>query len=313
MLVMMGLVVVCGLAAGAGGWLLFRGKPKVTPPPMPITAPSRAVPVARPSPPAEIQAQTSQAATLVKQGQYDAADKILASFASPPESSTDAIFAYRGVGEWLALQGRWPEAASRYGSLLRLEKPDDWNTVSLDYHACAAALAESGDRTRYDQMCQAAIAQFGTTGNGDLAGRIIKVCLLLPANEATMAQLQPLMGVADKAFSPNAKFSDWAVIPLCLYRYRHGDYSQAITWCQRVENRNKGSAIEATTLIIGAMSNYHLGKLAEASAKFERGRQIIQARLQQDWKHGNSSDGIWYDWAFAQILLREASDSIGKN
>ena len=122
------------------------------------------------------------------------------------------------------------------------------------------------------------------------------------------------MAVADKAFSPNAKFSDWAVIPLCLYRYRHGDFSQAITWCQRVENRNKGSAIEATTLIIGAMSNYHLGKLAEASARNSSGDarsfKPASSRIGSMATRRMVSGTIGL---FAQILLREASDSIGKN
>lgn len=309
-------VILAGvLVAGVGAWFFARGHAKT--PSAAVEAQAKTVQIAPAAPKsvrAEIRTQLSQAAVLVGRGQYIDADKILGSLAAPPDEPTaDMLSTYRSVAEWLALHGRWAEAAARYGSLLKMEGFDDWDKATRDYHACAVALAESGDKAGFDQMCQSAISQYGTTDNGDLAGRVIKVCLLLPAKRELMAQIQPLADAANRTFAPSTKVPDWAVIHLSLWCYRHGDYSQAIAWCQRVENRDQGTAIEATTLIVRAMSHFRAGKTAEAQADLVRGRQKLEGKFKADLDPGNAGDGYWYDWALAQILLDEATNLIGKD
>ena len=38
---------------------------------------------------------------------------------------------------------------------------------------------------------------------------------------------------------------------------------------------------------------------------------MIETRFQHPLDHGNAETGMWYDWVFARILLREAEALIG--
>ena len=79
------------------------------------------------------------------QGKFDEAGKLLGEVKSPlPKPSFDGVLAYRTVGEWLALHGRWDESAKRYLGLMEIDKLDPWGAVTLDYQACGVVLMESG-------------------------------------------------------------------------------------------------------------------------------------------------------------------------
>jgi hypothetical protein len=57
------------------------------------------------------------------------------------------------------------------------------------------------------------------------------------------------------------------------------------------------------------MALFHEGKVEEARENLARARKIVEtgfARLNV----GNYSQGHWYDWVFARILLREAESMI---
>ncbi|HEU5397185.1 MAG TPA: serine/threonine-protein kinase, partial [Verrucomicrobiae bacterium] len=199
---------------------------------------------------AEANSAINQSAIYVSQGKFAEAHGLLSSLKTMPHRpSLDGVSAFRSVGEWLALQQRWHEAADFYYPLLQIDKMDDWKVVTLDYQACGVVLAASNDRGRYAEFCQAAIATYGATTNGDTAGRILKSCLLFPPDGKLMAQLQPMADTADRMFAPmpSAGFPEWAAIHLSLWHYRHGEFEAAKSWCRRVDKTSTG-ALQATTL-----------------------------------------------------------------
>jgi tetratricopeptide (TPR) repeat protein len=263
---------------------------------------------------AEAREKIIQAAIFVNQGNFDAASRLLDEVKTPPpKPSFDGVAAYRFVGDWLGAHQRWAEAADRYSALMEIDKLDKWGAVTLDYQACGVVLVESHEYAPYQQFCEATVDVFGTTTNGDAAGRILKTCLLRPPDERLLAQLQPLGEQAEKFFisqGPMPVFG-WATIPAALWRYRLGDFGQAAEWCHRGMNENDNiTAQTAAVRIILAMSCHQQGKADEAVSQLAKARVTIEAQFKNGLENGNSSLGMWYDWVFARILLREATGII---
>ena len=259
---------------------------------------------------AEAREKINQAAIYVHQGKFDEASTLLGEVKSPlPKPSYDGVLAYRTVGEWLALQGRWDESAQRYLGLMEIDKLDPWGAVTLDYQACGVVLLESGQLRKYDAFCRATVDSFATTTNGDAAGRVLKTCLLLPPDANLLRRMQALGDAAEKFFrslGPQSLWT-WSAVPVGLWQYRVGNYDQAIESCRRCLSENdKTSAQNATLRIILAMSIYKNGAASPAHAQLVQAKEAIDAWFKKGIQSGNDSNGHWYDWIFARQLLREA-------
>ena len=263
----------------------------------------------------EAREKINLAAIYVSQEKFEAANQVLEAVTTPPpKPSFDGVSAYRSVGDWLGAHERWPDAAVRYAALMEIDKLDKWGAVTLDYQAYGVVLVESHEYAPYQQFCGATVDVFGTTTNGDAAGRILKTCLLLPPEEKLMARLQPLGEQAEKFFAFQDPKSDtgWATIPSGLWRYRLGDFGQAAEWCRRsVDEKDKTTAQTAAIRLILAMSCHRQGLADEAGSQLAKAREVIEANFKYGLEHGNAGEGMWYDWVFARILLREASALIG--
>ena len=268
---------------------------------------------------AEAREKINQAAIFVSQEKFDQASRLLEEIKTPPpKPSLDGVSAYRSVGEWLARQGRWTEAAERFSSLMAIDKLDKWDPVTLDYQAYGVLLIESGKREQYTDFCRTTVKLFAATTNGDAAGRILKSCLLLPPDDPLAEQMKPLGAAAENfAASLDPKTTvGWATIPAALWRYRTGDYRKAAEWCRRdleANENNTASALYATERVILAMSCFRTGQTNEARLQLSRVHDQIEKKFNEDLARGDNGTGFWYDWLFARILLREASGLIPAN
>ena len=260
---------------------------------------------------AEARENINQAAIYVSQEKYEEANQLLEAVKMPPpKPSLDGVSAYRSVGDWLGVHQRWTEAAARYSALMEIDKLDQWVAVTLDYQACGVVLVESLEYAQYQQFCGATLDVFGTTTIGDAAGRILKTCLLLPPDERLRERLQPLGKQAENfyVFQVPKPFLGWATIPSGLWRYRLGDFGQAAEWCRRgLDEKDKTTAQAAAIRLILAMSCHQQGKADEAGSQLAKARAVIEAQFKNGLGNGNNTLGMWYDWVFARILLREAA------
>ena len=102
----------------------------------------------------------------------------------------DPAVAFRTLGYWHALQGRWPLAVERLGTLVKVDQSNNMDVVTLDYTALGTALIAAGDLNGYERFRQAAILRFTGTNNF-FEDRIIRFCLLLPANQQMMQNMLP--------------------------------------------------------------------------------------------------------------------------
>jgi len=261
---------------------------------------------------AEVRGKITQTALLLNQDSYEDADKLLSEIPlTKPTIEGAAVL--RTLGDWHAINGRWCQAAERFTTLLILDRLDSWDQVTLDYLEFGPALIELGDLKGYERFRQEGIARFAGTAY-PVADRIIKINLLLPADEAMIKSLLPQVDVAEKTFavveegaSPDVFQAAWRSVSLALLEYRRGDYVKSATWCRRCLAYPEHNAPRSTTAhVILAMSCWQMGKKSEAEAELNQGREMIESKFKSGLDRGSGVQGFWFDWVFAKILLREA-------
>jgi tetratricopeptide (TPR) repeat protein len=263
---------------------------------------------------AEAREKINQAAIYVGQEKYEQAAHLLDELTSPPDRpSFDGVEALRQVGKWLALQGRWREAADRFSQLMEIDQLDEWGVVTLDYQACGAALAELPDWGRYRRFCQASVSRFSGTTNGDAAARIVKTCLLAPPDPRLMEALRPMAAVAVGYFEPmpTNNFPLWAAIPMSLWKYRCADPDGAFIWCSRcLPGTESVPALNSSLRVIEAMALSQKGQTEAARGQLAQARQMIDANWPAGQDRGDAAHGYWFDWVFARVLWREATTAL---
>ena len=258
----------------------------------------------------------TQTALLLTQESYEEADKLLAEIPLAKPTIEGAVV-LRTLGDWHAVNGHWRQAAERFATLLKVDRLDSWDQVTLDYLELGPALIELGDLKGYERFRQEGIARFAGTAY-PVADRIIKINLLLPADEAMIKSLLPQVEVAEKTFavveeggSPDVFQAAWRSVSLALFEYRRGDYTKAANWCRRcLAYPEHNAPRSATAHVILAMSSWQMGQKSEAAAELSQGREMIEAKFKNQLDRGSGVQGFWFDWVFAKILLREAKGLI---
>jgi serine/threonine protein kinase len=264
---------------------------------------------------AELRESMTQAALLVSQEKFEDADRLLnALVLTEPTMEGSAVF--RSIGEWHALQNRWTQAANRLGALVKVNQLDGADVATMDYLECGPALLELGETKGYEQFRVEAVARFGASGT-HFADRIVKICLLLPANPGLLASLEnlnernvQLLATADAA--GDFFTAAWRSLALQLMEYRRGNYAESLRWGQRcLAYPETNAPRSATARVLLAMGKHQLGRSAEASEELAEARRIVAEKFRGGVGRGTPMQGFWFDWAFARILTREASGLIG--
>ena len=265
---------------------------------------------------AEIREKITQATILISQDRFEEADQLLAKV-SLTRPTVEGAAVIRALGEWRALQSQWQPAAERFALLLQIDQLDGWDVSTLDYLEFGPVLIELDDITGYEHFRQTAIARVADAAY-PFADRIIKICLLLPADEKVLKALEPLAEAEAKSFATNANadsdifLAAWRSVSLALMEYRRGDYTQAAAWSQRCLDYPEYNAPRAATArVILAMSRQRLGQTNEARSELARADNMIEDKFRNGLDRGTGVQGFWFDWTFARILLREAGSLIG--
>jgi hypothetical protein len=131
-----------------------------------------------------------------------------------------------------------------------------------------------------------------------------------------LAALAPLTEVAARPFTKAEEGPEiiafreaWRAISLGLLEYRSGHYAKAIQWCRScLAGRQDIRVRTATARVILAMSLRQEGGHETALSELEQARNILESGFDEGLKHGRWDRGLWFDWVFARVLLREASE-----
>jgi hypothetical protein len=129
-----------------------------------------------------------------------------------------------------------------------------------------------------------------------------------------MESLAPLARVAEEAYAaPDSHDTEaafraaWESLSLALWEYRCGHYAKSMVWAKRCLACPEPNASRAATAHIElGLALYQTGQQDEAFKELGLGRRCIEDKFKGDLEAGSASQGFWFDWVFARILLREA-------
>ena len=264
--------------------------------------------------------QHAHVALLVTQQKFVEADNLLPHIALE-KPSIEAAAELRALGDWHAVSGRWPQAAERFTLVAGVDQLDEPEVFAEDQLKLGAALVESGDRRGYEQFRQTVIARF-TAATDPAADWTIKVALLLPADQRTLASLRSHAELVKNTFQPedvpttNPVQEALRAETMALLEYRRGrreNYETAIGWCQHcLAYSVYHPPMTAGAHEIWAMSCWHLGDKWQALLQWSLGQELVTAKLEQGLDRGDALEGFWFDWVIARLLLRECDQQFAE-
>lgn len=263
---------------------------------------------------AELGQTITQAALLVSQEKFREADGLIAGV-KVLQPTVEGAAVLRSLGEWHASEKRWRQAAERFAELLQIDQLDGWDVDTLDYLRQGPALIESADLAGFARFREEMVARYAAMPMpaGD---RVVKVCLLQPASDRVMAELQPYADGTMKSLTEADANGDvftaaWRSMSLGLWEYRRGNFARAAEWARRcLGYREANPPRTATAHLILAMADSQLGRVDEARSELLAGRRMVEANWGDPLSRGTPTQGFWFDWAFAHVLLREAAGLI---
>jgi eukaryotic-like serine/threonine-protein kinase len=269
---------------------------------------------------AEARERMTRAAVLLSNNQLREADALIAQ-GGFTNATLEGAAVFRSLGDWNALQGRWPEAADRLERLLQVGQIESGDLATLDCTRCGSTLMECRELSRYEDFRRATLHRFSGATDPMVADRVVKICLLAPANQTVMAGLKPLAAQAANSFVGNDVTDNteewkapWRSISLALWDYRLGRPDEAARWCKRcLDYGTRNPSRTATALVIQAMSRHDLKQDTPARADLAQASRLIEDKFNQGLDFGNVSQGFWFDWVLARVLLREAVPLVGDN
>jgi serine/threonine protein kinase len=276
---------------------------------------------------AELREEGSRIALLVTQRRFEEADKLLAGMPLD-KPSIEVAAELRALGDWHAGKGRWAQAAERFASLGKVNQFDSPEVMSLDQLRLTVALLEAGDRRSYEQWRQSVVATF-TPGDAPLPASTIKACLLLSAPPdlleriAAVSEPEPVRsGYVRGVRLTTGKGGAWSRSDAkALLNYRSGNFAAIRHERFLADN----TARLATCWLIEAMGTWQRKDHWGAMVTWTKGFALVQAgagkgpvplTVRTEIFPGVSDpdylDAPWYDWAVADLLLREWDQMIGE-
>jgi hypothetical protein len=174
----------------------------------------------------------------------------------------------------------------------------------------APLLVLAEDLESYREHCEEMLARFGQSDEATVVERTSKACMLLPgvvsASQRPLATLQNALedGSAPKWF---AKFG---YATLALAAYRADDPNAAIQYIRKAQQSDEYAntdTVQAIVLCLLAMSQHKLAEPEKAGQTLARASRLIDVGLE---KVAGGQVGGWHDWLIAEVLRREAKESI---
>ncbi|HLH52116.1 MAG TPA: protein kinase [Verrucomicrobiae bacterium] len=251
-----------------------------------------------------------QAGLLMAQNKYQQADELLAQ-ASLEKPSLEAQALLRTLGDWNAINGQWPRAVQHVQLLVKLD-PLDSLGITLDHFRLGAALIQAGKESDYDRFRQEIVSRFSRTTNS-LPDRLIKCCLMLPADQETLRSLDASAEAAESELSGGPPSREpWTSSALALLEYRRGNNLKATSLCARcLKSRGRNGPEAALANAVQAMGYLRLHQRDESLAALSRAREQIDLAFKKGLNLNSNNDyENWFDWILARIILRESEQQL---
>jgi hypothetical protein len=187
-----------------------------------------------------------------------------------------------------------------------LDATDEYRwTQAAALHLCA------GDVEGWRRACRELLRRFGDTPDPLIAARDAYVCLvardILDAADCGRAQQ-----LAERAVAGTEKhrFYGYLVMVKGLADYRASRHAEVVRRMEKLPPNPDSIECDAVKFAVLAMAHHALGHAGDAEAALAKAKAILAklpepARGRPVWN--------WHDWLYAQLLGREAGDSMKKD
>lgn len=268
----------------------------------------------------EARANIARAAYLLSHGRNGDANALVEKIPiSIDEPSLEAANVYRTLAIWNLSQNRWKMGARQLLDVIhanQMDKTDMTWEATRDSLIAGPALVFAGNLEDYHRLVQEMIARFAGTQYPVAAEQVLKLSLILPVDATTLRSLDPVANVArksletEKVIPENNYLLAWRAFAIALFEYRAGHFEDAVAMARRCLgfSETQPAAIAMAHLVMG-MALRQLHREPEASSEIRAGEAMVRAKIPIDAPPQIWGDEFWYDWIFAQILLREAEST----
>ncbi|MBN2162888.1 MAG: serine/threonine protein kinase [Pontiellaceae bacterium] len=256
---------------------------------------------------AENRERVTKAAYLLSQNKKEEADEQVSAITTlAPSLEAESVL--RALGEWHALNARWDLALKRFSLLLQLDIMDQSSSILDDFSMAGPVMIERGVHEEYKELRRAVLLNTDYSDDPVIADRILKICLLVPADEEIMRQLKTLLPIVEESVQNQEDvMSFWRCTSLAIMAYRDHRFPDAIARSDQSRSFKVFIPVRiAIADIVQAMAEYRQGEAGLAQRNLLFGRATIEAEFAQGLKEGNEESGYWYDWLIARLLLQEA-------
>ncbi|MEY4242504.1 MAG: hypothetical protein RLZZ245_89 [Verrucomicrobiota bacterium] len=269
---------------------------------------------------AEERASVTKAAVLLMQGKTAKADAEIKHIGdSLTQPSVEATSVFRNLARWSAAHGDWKTAGERLLALSNVNRFDDsdiTDNATRDLVPVAPTLIKAGNLKAYRKFNQMFLTRLGKTNNPTAAEHLLKSCLQIPADDATLNALRPVAAVAEASLKhpdqqpPKNRLAAWRCAVLGLWSYRIGRYDRSVAWCDHALSlRDEEQARHAYARLVRAMANWKLDKKTEAQSEIQSVGDIV-ALIEGKIFEGQQ-ENYWHDWLCVEIFLQEARKTSG--
>jgi tetratricopeptide (TPR) repeat protein len=257
-------------------------------------------------------ANVSRAAILLSERNFAEADRLLRQDSLESiEASPEATEVFRSLGRWNAVYGRWRQAADCFRLMNEANSFGDQAKMrgSTDLLMTAPTYLEAGDKKAYENFRAEMLDRYTPARSGLEAERLLKECLLLPADARTLERLESTAEVCRKS-PPGGP--DWSSLSLALFHYRKGEHQEAIREADKcLSTEDKVGSRSSAARCVLAMARFKRGEVKEARGDLNKAKADIARVESQIDESGFPPIGNWFAWSVVRILAREAEAMIG--
>lgn len=268
---------------------------------------------------ADAREKIAQAALLIDRNRIAEVGQLLDQISIPvSQPSLEAARVYRTMAEWNVTRGRWNRAAERFLQLQQANQLDKSNTteeMTRDLLGAGPALIVAGRIEDYHRLVHSTLIRFAGTSDPSAAEQVTKNSLILPPDEGTLRQLEPLIKVLRDSLAGGDTSSDsyvpWRPLALSLYEYRIGNFAEAVFWGEKSlqHAEHMPPCVELANIVL-SMAFSRLNQPEKANRHLEEGCKPVEERLPNGFDEigdpGTYETGIWHDWVIARLLCDEA-------
>jgi tetratricopeptide (TPR) repeat protein len=204
--------------------------------------------------------------------------------------------------------GEWSEAAASYGRGLKLDPANHYSW----YQSAALCLAV-GDVEGYRGICREMLAQFEEQAaeNLEIAERTAKACSLVTGAVEDYSRVER-MAQRIVSGTETHRYYGYFILTKGLSDYRAERHKEAVEWLRRFAPKADRTHVDATALAVLAMAQHGLGRTAESKQALDQAKNLLAAKMPDPAKGRLFGAVDFHDWLHAQVLVREAEQTVAK-